>query len=112
GTTTEQTEAVASGTQPDTPAAPKSLYDRLGGQPAITAVVDEFVNRTTTDPRIKDRFFNTDPVQLKKLLVEFVCMATGGPCKYTGRDMETTHAGMELVEEEFNALVEDLVAAL
>lgn len=94
------------------PAPAKSLYDRLGGLPAITAVVDEFVTRTTTDARIKDRFFNTDAVNLKKLLTEFVCLATGGPCKYTGRDMESSHAGMDLVDDEFNALVEDLVGAL
>lgn len=94
------------------PAADKSLYERLGGTPAITAVVDEFVNRTTTDPRIKYRFFNTDPVNLKKLLVEFVCLAAGGPCTYTGRDMPSSHAGMDLVDDEFSALVEDLVAAL
>ncbi len=90
----------------------KSLYERLGGQPAVTAVVNEFVSRTTTDPRIKERFFNTDADNLKKLLVEFVCMAGGGGCKYTGRSMEESHAGMGLVEEEFNALVEDLVGAL
>jgi hemoglobin len=96
---------------PEAPKA-KSLYERLGGQPAITAVVDDFVNRTTSDPRIKDRFFNTDANNLKKLLVEFVCMATGGPCKYEGRDMATTHAGMDLVDDEFNALVENLKATL
>jgi len=94
------------------PAAGKSLFDRLGGLPAITAVVEEFVGRTTTDDRIKERFFNTDATNLKKLLVEFVCVATGGPCKYTGRSMEDTHAGMDLVDDEFNALVEDLVGAL
>jgi hemoglobin len=94
------------------PAAPRSLFDRLGGQPAITAVVGEFVARTTTDPRIKERFFNTDADNLKRLLVEFVCQATGGPCKYTGRDMPTSHAGMDLVDDEFNALVEDLAGAL
>jgi hemoglobin len=94
------------------PPAPKSLYDRLGGLPAITAVVDEFVNRTTSDPRIKDRFFNTDAVNLKHLLTEFVCSATGGPCKYTGRDMPTSHAGMDLVDNEFTALVENLAGAL
>lgn len=94
------------------PAQAKSLFDRLGGLPAITAVVEEFVTRTTTDPRIQDRFFNTDAVELKKLLVEFVCLATGGPCKYTGRSMVDSHAGMELVDEEFAALVENLVAAL
>jgi hemoglobin len=97
---------------PPAPAAPKSLYDRLGGLPAITVVVDEFVTRTTADPRIKERFFNTDAVNLKRLLTEFVCMATGGPCKYTGRDMATSHAGMDLVDEEFSALVDNLSGAL
>jgi hemoglobin len=94
------------------PAGTKSLYQRLGGRPAITAVVDNFVGRTTTDPRIKERFFNTDPVHLKAMLVEQVCQATGGPCTYSGRDMKTTHGGMVLVDEEFTALVEDLTAAL
>jgi len=97
---------------PPAPPAPKSLFDRLGGLPAITAVVDEFVNRTTSDPRIKERFFNTDAVNLKRLLTEFVCLATGGPCKYTGRDMPSSHAGMDLVDDEFTALVENLAGAL
>src|SRR6187401_454844 len=87
-TATTKTEAATP------PAKGKTLFDRLGGLNAITAVVDEFVNRTTSDPRIKHRFFNTDAVELKKLLAEFVCMATGGPCKYSGRDMATSHAGM------------------
>ena len=94
------------------PAAEKKLFDRLGGLPAITAVVDEFVTRTTQDPRIKERFYNTDAANLKKLLVEFVCVATGGPCTYTGRDMTTAHGGMDLVDDEFTALVENLVGAL
>jgi len=94
------------------PAGNKSLFDRLGGLPAITAVVDEFVTRTTNDPRIKERFYNTDAANLKKLLVEFVCVATGGPCTYTGRDMATVHGGMDLVDAEFGALVENLVGAL
>jgi hemoglobin len=97
---------------PPAPPAPKALFDRLGGLPAITAVVDEFVNRTTTDPRIMYRFFNTDPVNLKRLLTEFVCLATGGPCTYTGRDMTSSHAGMDLVDDEFTALVENLAGAL
>jgi hemoglobin len=108
----EAMPAVNVATPAEPPAAPKSLYDRLGGMDAITAVVDDFVGRTTTDARIKDRFFNTDPVHLKKMLVELVCMATGGPCKYSGRDMTTTHAGMDLVDEEFGALVENLKGTL
>lgn len=108
GDSTAATSGGGGGAAP----AQKSLYDRLGGQPAVTAVVADFVGRTTTDPRIKERFYNTDAENLKKLLVEFVCVAAGGPCKYEGRSMEDAHAGMDLVDDEFNALVEDLVASL
>ena len=91
-----------------TEAPKKSLYERLGGRPAITAVVDQFVANVAADKRINMRFMNTDIPHLKVLLVEFVCTATGGPEKYEGRDMHTSHGGMQLVDEEFNALVEDL----
>ncbi len=94
------------------PAAAPELYDRLGGQKAVVAVVEDFVNRVAADTRINLRFINTDIPRLKSLLVEFVCMATGGPCRYSGVDMETSHAGMELVDAEFVALVEDLTATL
>ncbi|HEX8953928.1 MAG TPA: hypothetical protein VF945_18855 [Polyangia bacterium] len=90
----------------------KPLYERLGGRPAITAVVDQFVANVAADKRINLRFMNTDIPHLKVLLVEFVCTATGGPEKYEGRDMHTSHGGMQLVDEEFNALVEDLAKAL
>lgn len=93
-------------------AQPGSLYERLGGKPAVTAVVHEFVARTTTDDRIKDRFFNVDGANLEKLLVQFVCMAGGGGCTYEGRDMTTSHASMEIADEEWDALVGDLVGAL
>lgn len=94
------------------PAAKSDLYDRLGGQRAIVAVIDDFVGRVAADARINIRFSNTDIPKFKNLLIEFVCMATGGPCTYTGQDMETSHAGMELVDEEFTAVVEDFSAAL
>jgi hemoglobin len=107
------TAAPAKQPTADNHAAPKAeLYERLGGQRAIVAVVDDFVGRVAADDRIKLRFINTDIPRLKSLLVEFVCMGTGGPCKYSGQDMETSHAGMELVAEEFDALVEDLSATL
>jgi hemoglobin len=93
-------------------AAPNELYDRLGGQRAIVAVVHDFIGNVAADKRINLRFLNTDIPKLELLLTEFVCSATGGPCKYTGQDMETSHAGMDLVDAEFDALVEDLVATL
>jgi truncated hemoglobin YjbI/plastocyanin len=70
------------------------------------------LQRVAADKRINGRFFNTDLPRLRGLLIEFVCSATGGPCQYTGRDMRSAHAGFQLVEEEFTALVEDLVGAL
>lgn len=111
GMTAKKTGGGEKADQPG-PTANAPLYTRLGGDKAVTAVVDDFVGRVVTDVRIKHRFFNADAPKLKKLLVEFVCMAGGGGCKYTGQDMETSHAGMELVDAEFDALVEDLIATL
>ena len=93
-------------------AAGQSLYDRLGGKPAITAVVDQFVANVAADQRINGRFSTTDIPRLKGHLVDQVCSATGGPCVYRGRDMVTTHRGMKITNNDFNALVQDLVAAL
>ncbi|HEX2055824.1 MAG TPA: group 1 truncated hemoglobin, partial [Nitrospiraceae bacterium] len=90
----------------------KSLYDRLGGKPAITAVVDDFVGRVAADNRINGKFANADIPRLKRMLVEQICQASGGPCTYTGRDMKTAHAGMGISGSEFDALVGDLVATL
>jgi hemoglobin len=89
-----------------------SLYERLGGLEAITAVVDSFVARCAEDERINRKFERTDIPRLKKMLVDQVCEATGGPCTYTGRDMRETHDGMGVTAGEFVALVEDLVATL
>jgi hemoglobin len=95
----------------------KTLYDRLGGKKAIVAVVDEFVGRVAADTRINGFFKDTagDPARLaafKGKLVDQICEASGGPCKYTGKDMKTAHAGMGITEADFNALVEDLAGAL
>lgn len=90
----------------------KSLYNRLGGKEAITAVVAQFVANVAADVRINGRFAATDIPKLKKHLVDQICSATGGPCAYSGRDMRTTHAGMKITNGDFAALVEDLVAAL
>ena len=95
----------------------KSLYDRLGQKKAITAVVDEFVARVAADARINGFFAATasDPARLKMFkgkLVDQICEASGGPCKYKGKDMKAAHMGMGITGAEFNALVEDLVGAL
>jgi hemoglobin len=89
-----------------------SLYERLGGVDAIQAVVDSFVGRCAGDDRINAKFERTDIPRLKKMLVDQVCEAAGGPCTYTGRAMRETHDGMQVTAGEFDALVEDLVATL
>ena len=95
----------------------KSLYDRLGGKKAITAVVDEFVSRVAGDKRINAFFAATagDKGRLAKFkgnLVDQICQASGGPCKYMGKDMKAAHMGMGVSSADFDALVEDLVGAL
>ncbi len=94
------------------PAASSPLYDRLGGKDAITAVVDQFLGRVSADERINARFSNADLPRLRGMLIDFVCQATGGPCKYTGKDMKTAHAGMRIAGGEFDALVQSLKGAL
>jgi len=95
-----------------TAAAEKSLYDRLGGKTAITAVVEDFVGRVAADTRINGKFANANIPRLKSMLVDQICQASGGPCTYTGRDMKSTHAGMGVSSSDFDALVGDLVATL
>jgi plastocyanin/truncated hemoglobin YjbI len=91
---------------------PKTLYVRLGGKPAIEAVTREFVARLAADVRVKYRFANSDIAELTSQLVDFVCAASGGPCKYTGRPMRGLHAQMHITDEEWDATVEALIGAL
>jgi hemoglobin len=89
-----------------------TLYERLGGGSAITAVVDDFVARCAADDRINPKFARTDIARLKAMLVEQISSATGGKVQYTGRSMSDTHRGMQVTAGEFDALVEDLAATL
>jgi hemoglobin len=88
------------------------LFERLGGASAITAVVEDFSARCAQDARIDAKFARTDIPRLKKMLIDQVTQASGGPATYTGRDMKTAHLDMGVTTGEFNALVEDLVATL
>jgi len=90
----------------------KSLYDRLGGEKAVAAVVNEFAGNVLADARINKKFAKSDKERLVTNLNAFICSATGGPCKYEGESMKEAHHHMGVTEGEFNALVEDLVKAL
>jgi hemoglobin len=92
--------------------AEKTLFDRLGGMAAIEAVIDDFLGNVLADDRINKRFAETDAANLRKQLIDQVCEAAGGPCKYTGKDMVEAHKDMNVTDAEFDALVEDLVRSL
>ena len=100
---------------PQAAAAQDTLYKRLGGYDALAAVTDEFIGRLATDPK-EGRFFvglSTDSkIRVRQHVVDFLCVATGGPCKYTGRDMETAHTGLNITEEDWTISVKALTDTL
>jgi hemoglobin len=94
-----------------------SLYERLGGMPAVHAVVDDLVNRILGDERVNKWFARAAAdadvaAAYKAGLADFLCQGTGGPCKYAGPDMLAAHKGRGITEAAFQAVVEDLVATL
>lgn len=88
------------------------LYRALGGTEGITKVVDAALAEIHGDLRINIFFEKTDMADLRRLLIEQICAATGGPCEYTGRTMEEAHSGLNLTDADFDAFVEDLVRAM
>jgi hemoglobin len=109
-----------------------TLFDRLGGQQGITAIIDDFMPRAMEDPRVnwdrkgakqtgfvfrreKSNEWTATPenvAQLKKHFVQFIALATGGPAKYDGKEMKTAHSGMRITNAEFDATLGDLKASL
>jgi hemoglobin len=107
-----------------------ALYERLGGQPGLTQIVDDFLPRAMQDPRVNwDRkgvtagsFFHHHTVSwsatsqnvamLKQHMVEFFALATGGPAHYTGGEIQSVHKDMKVSNPEFDAAVGDLKASL
>jgi hemoglobin len=88
------------------------LYDRLGGEDAIRAVIDEFVGRVAADPKVNSLFTKTDIPLFKKRLVQQLGQATGGPQVYEGKDMKTVHEGLKISDAQFDSVVSDLVGAM
>jgi hemoglobin len=95
----------------------RSLYERLGGQPAVRAVVSGLVDRILLDTRVNKWFAHAasspeNAAAYKAKLTDFVCQATGGPCQYSGRDMVSAHRGRGVTGEAFDAVVQDLIGVL
>jgi len=96
-----------------TSAQDKTLCERLGGTPAISAVVDSFAGKVLKDDRINKKFAKSDANRLVVNLKAQIGAAAKCPgVKYTGKSMKASHKNMAVTEGEFNALAEDLVKTL
>jgi len=114
------------------PAPKKSLFERLGGEPGVVTIVEDWVNRMVADPRVnftrkgvtKGGFsiHRNDSVEwqnvpengtaLKKHFAQFLTLSTGGPAKYDGKEMRASHADMHIANDEFDAAMGDLKSSL
>lgn len=93
----------------------KSLYARLGGYDAVAAVVDDFISRLVADKRFAKFFVGHSEDSLKKIrqhIVDQFCNAAGGPCLYIGRDMKTSHKGLGITGDDWDAAATHLVESL
>jgi len=91
----------------------KTLYERLGGADGIARLVDDAVNAHLNNPIVKTRFENAKDIEhAKRMSREFFGAGSGGPESYTGRDMRTTHKGMNISEQEYLAVVDDIIGAM
>ncbi len=92
-----------------------TLYERLGGYDAISAVTKDLMLRIKADSQL-GRFYQCrgeDGIRREEqLLADFLCSGAGGPMYYTGRDMKTLHIGMKLSESDWSALLRHLNATL
>ncbi len=95
-----------------------SLYERLGGIYSIATVVDDFIDRVMTDPRLNanpavdEAHHRVPPAGFKYLVTEMVGMATGGPQKYTGRSMVDSHRDLKITPKEWEAFMDDFQQTL
>ena len=104
--------ADAADASSDTGSPPPTLFEELGGLPALQATVDGWLDALGADPVLDCFFDGTDLEALKPLMVDFLCEATGGPCQYQGKDMKSAHAGLGIGDVHFIAFTDDLVTAM
>ena len=100
-------------TLPGAAAAKPSLYERLGRREGIARITSDLLKNHLANPLVKSRYESSeDLARVERRVVEFFCAGAGGPEAYTGRDMVATHRGMNISEQEFVAVLEDVMAAL
>lgn len=89
-----------------------TLYEKIGGQPTIEKVVDDFHNRIMADSTVSGFFANTDMKQQRDRQIDFFSLILGGPKDYKGRSMDQTHTGMNLGQPHFDAITKHLSNAM
>ena len=89
-----------------------SVYEKIGGEAAVNAAVDIFYRKVLMDDRISEFFDTVDMESQHAKQKAFLTMAFGGPNSYSGKDMREAHKHMNLTEEHFNAVAENLVGTL
>jgi hemoglobin len=90
-----------------------TLYQRLGGAAAIAKLVDDVMVAHLANPLVKSRFEKIQNLdRAKKMAREFFCAGSGGPEAYTGKDMLAAHKGMNISEQEYLSLMDDIVGAM
>ena len=91
---------------------PKSLFERIGGEEAVDAAVELFYNKVLADTRINSFFKKTDLTKQRQMQKQFLTFAFGGTTKWNGRNMRAAHKNMNLDDDHFEAVAEDLAATL
>jgi hemoglobin len=89
-----------------------TLYERLGGRDRLARIVEDAVDNHLRNPKIRHRFENTDEREFRKLAYEFFAAGSGGPEIYSGRDLLFDHLGTDIREEEYVAVIDDVMDAL
>ena len=106
---------LAVATPPQQMGSQQSLYMRLGGYDALVAVTKDFIGRLATDPTLA-KFFtglnDTSKARVESHVIDFLCVATGGPCIYTGQDMKTAHTGLHITDADWNVSAAHLTETL
>lgn len=90
----------------------ENLFQALGGQEGINVIVENFIMAIARDERVIDHFAVSNVERFRSMMREHLCFIADGPCEYTGDSMIDTHVGMGVTEGDFNAIVEDMMAAM
>ncbi|MEG4009187.1 group 1 truncated hemoglobin [Microcoleus sp. Pol11C1] len=91
---------------------PTTLYEKMGGEPAIKEMVDDFYRDVLADEVVSHFFDHTDMAKQARHQTAFISYALGGTKQYSGRSMEKAHSGLNLQPEHFDAIVKHLTDAI